>query len=161
MIRGTALLAMLLYCAIGAAQERQDADQRANEVPLEPWQLEQILDKPTIAENTFQRLYGLDEAGNPHLKPGTVLEDGVLPRSDEELNEYRRERALKTFASREIDWAAPAEHWGGNRPPAIQSEPEAAGSPPLPRGWWFALAVFGGLFLWRATHRGDSGPPEL
>lgn len=155
-VRGIALLALLLVGSFGGAQEAPEENVAVDLISLEPWQLEQILDKPMIAEKTYQRLYGLDEAGNPHLKPGTVLEAGVLPHSDEELNEYRRERALKTFASREVDWAAPAEHWGGNRPPAVQPEPEAAGSPPLPRGWWFALAVFGGLFLWRATHRGEA-----
>ena len=152
-VRWSGLLAAVCFATALGAQDGSTAD--AEVAPLEPWQLEQILDKPGIAEKTYQRLYGLDEAGNPHLKPGTVLENAVLPRPDAELNQYRRERALKTFASREIDWAAPAEHWGGNRPPALQPEPEASEVPGPPRGWWFALAVFGGLFLWRATSRDE------
>ncbi len=128
----------------------------ASELGLEPWQSAQVLDKARIAEESFQRLYGLEEAGNPHLKPGTILENVQLAASEPDLNTLRRDRALTTFASRTVNWSAPVEHSHGA---AALPEADSGGHPDAPGGrqkLWIAGALLAAIIGWRCSVRGRS-----
>lgn len=131
-----------------------DAQTGTNAEPttLEPWQEAQILDKPKIAREAYGRLFGLEDAGNPHLRAGTLLEGVTLQSADPSRNVERRDRALRAFASREIDWSAPVDHeWAREAAPerAPSSEPESGSDLGL------VVVLLGGaafFFWWRRNH---------
>ncbi|MGE3164795.1 MAG: hypothetical protein AB7O52_07810 [Planctomycetota bacterium] len=98
------LLAVLsLAPALGATESDV-----GNYPPLQPWMQAQLLNKAAIAEDQMQRLYGLREAGNPQLQPGTILEEAELgePREDDRFRQELRARQLASVSSRELRWSA-------------------------------------------------------
>ena len=125
-----------------AEDPRVNSEAPAGELVIEPWQEDQILDKARIAEESYQRLFGLAEAGNPHRRPGTVLESGEDAASTPELHADRRDRALRTFASREIDWSAPAGHASASTSLEPSEKTERK-----PKGGQMARWFFAALFL--------------
>ncbi len=142
------IITTTLFLVLGAgALSGQDSD------ALEEWQKAQILDKGRIAEKTYEQLYGLEAAGNPHWTRNTVLEGARAAPDDPTLNDVRRERALRAFSGRALDWteaSQPATSPRSRR--VVQSGPKDEPESTTLR--WLSLLLLGGggaaVFLTRA-----------
>jgi hypothetical protein len=114
------LLAPLLFvtalpAAAGAQDENPEIDPgrlgstegAEPDVPLTPAQKEALIDKPWIASQTWERLVGLREEGNPHIRRGLLLSniEDDPQRSQVDLEKLREERIRQI----ERDAGAPEE----------------------------------------------------
>jgi hypothetical protein len=126
---------------------------------LTPAEEELLIDKVRIAEETFGRVKGLKELGNPHLLPGLLLRthQDDPSRSRVDLDELREKR-IRVIERR---GAPPPGHVVEPVEPPVQIESRPAEEPPapedeggIPLNWvvmaMFSILLLGGIAIWSA-----------
>ena len=143
MRNGLSIAVLTLVAPWLSGQEAQDpgrvgVDTSEPPVELSSSQRDAILNKPRIAEETRERLVGLREAGNPHIRKGILLERiQDNPEGQQVDQEKLRAEAIRRIENREgLSLTAAPE----GEASALSSEvPHSA--PPPSNVDWIAVAL--------------------
>ena len=160
-LRKMLLLALVLAAAPVAAQEDATEEESAPKVDpgllgedgkvhdrlrLDPQDEASLINKPRIAEQTMERLKGLQEAGNPHIKKGLLLQNlQVDPELSKVDTEKLHDRVIRLVETHSVNGLPEDDVPGAAPPPVIQDSQDADRSAPSAGTdfWNIVLAVIG------------------